>query len=114
MDVSPFIIGLPFLYEHWSPYFLTHSKQRLGSHRVVLKYFSPPSGAMATITPFSISFALAAAMWKMAPELGPTKIPSCKVRSREASSAVFWVNVIDFVNQFWVPDCWYVLVFEVF
>lgn len=72
------MIGLLSLYEHLIPYFLTQLRQRAGSHNVVLKYFSPPSGARATSTPFSISLAFFAAMWNMDPELMPTKRPSCR------------------------------------
>jgi len=39
------------------PYFRAHSKHKIGSQSVVERYFSPPSGAMTTMTPFSISFA---------------------------------------------------------
>ena len=58
------------------PYFRAHFRQRMGSQSVVDRYFSPPSGAMATMTPFLISLAFFRAMWNMAPELGPTKMPS--------------------------------------
>ena len=54
---------------------------------MVDRYFSPPSGAMVTIMPLSISCAFFRAMWNMAPELGPTKMPSWSARSRAASSA---------------------------
>jgi len=44
------------------PYFRAHFKHNVGSQSVVDRYFSPPSGAMATITPSSISFAFFRAM----------------------------------------------------
>lgn len=69
------------------PYFCAHFKQRMGSQSVVDRYFSPPSGAMVTMTPLSISLAFFRAMWNMAPELGPTKMPSCRASSLAASSA---------------------------
>ena len=56
-----FDMGLPSIYEHLIPYFRAHFRQSLGSQRVVDKYFSPPSGAMATITPLSISAAFSKA-----------------------------------------------------
>ncbi len=92
------------------PYFLAHLRQSLGSQSVVERYFSPPSGAMATMTPFLISFALFRAMWNMAPELGPTKMPSCSASSLAASSAslgcTWWISSTSSLRQiegtYWV------------
>ena len=85
------------------PYFLAHLRQRLGSHSVVDRYFSPPSGAMATITPLSISSAFFRAVWNMAPELGPTNMPSCSASS-----------LVDFVYACFFPYGGDVLGFKVF
>lgn len=46
-------------------------------NRVVLRYFSPLSGRMVTMTPDSICLAISTAAYIAAPLLMPTKIPSC-------------------------------------
>jgi len=87
------------------PYFRAHFRQRTGSQSVVDRYFSPPSGAMETMTPLSISFAFFRAMWNMAPELGPTKMPSCRASSLAASSAFFgWTLWISSTRSFFQMD----------
>jgi len=60
----------------------------------VLRYRSPPSGRITTIRPRGISPAMRSAAAMAAPELIPTKIPSCRASSRavrKASSSSMWM-----------------------
>ena len=68
------------------PYFRAHFKQRIGSHSVVERYFSPPSGAIATITPLSISLAF----FNASTELVGTAAVSCEMAAAGLGLLVTW------------------------
>jgi len=78
-------------------FFFAHFIHRTGSHKVVERYFSPPSGAIDTIIPLSNCFAFFSVILNIAPELGPTNIPSRSASSLEVSSA--FLRLTSFISS---------------